>query len=213
MIVENWMKRDVVTVRDGDDLLKADRLMTAYQIRHLPVLDDAERLCGILSDRDIRDHAPPPPKGKRRPARQQYLQTVGVSEAMTREVITIAAESAMERAIRLMKTRRIDALPVLKGDLLVGIITSTNLLAYFNDVLGIEAGWVRIELELGVGSGESIRLAENLGVGFSGMIARIDRESGRIRYALFLHKAGLDEAREAFKKAKIEVVRVQPLSE
>lgn len=217
MEVEKWMKGDVVTVRPGDDLLKAERLMLAYQIRHLPVLDEAGRLCGILSDRDIRDHSPPPELGGRpAPARQQVLRGMPVERAMTRAVVTVAVDAPMERAVRLMKTRRIDSLPVLRDGELVGIITSANLLNFINDFLGMEPGSVKLEVELSPAQSEVVRLMEvmqRLRVPVSGITGRLHPGEGRVHLSLMLHKSRLAEAERELEAAGIAVREARSISE
>ena len=51
------------------------------------------------------------------------------------------------------------------------------------------------------------------GLPFRGVIGEIDQDEGTIHLSLFLHKFKWDDARRAFEKAGINVVRVQPLAE
>ncbi|MDH4120652.1 MAG: CBS domain-containing protein [Deltaproteobacteria bacterium] len=159
MIVEQWMRRDVVTVSPADDLLKADRLMTAFQIRHLPVLEANGNLAGILSDRDLRDHALPTGIESLFPASQQYLTSLTVAKVMTPKVITIEPLAPMEQAVRLMKTRRINSLPVVSQGKLVGLLTSTTLLTFFDHYMAMGSGSIRLELSGGTEVGEQVMLA------------------------------------------------------
>ena len=54
MFVSRSMTRKVVTVAPEEGIFKAQELMAANKIRHLPVVDKRGRLVGIVSDRDLR---------------------------------------------------------------------------------------------------------------------------------------------------------------
>ncbi len=53
MPVREVSSRDVVSVRADEDLSEALRLMASHQIRRLPVVDDDNRLVGVLSQADV----------------------------------------------------------------------------------------------------------------------------------------------------------------
>ena len=58
MLLEKSMTKNVVTTHEGDNIVRARAKMTSYGIRHLPVVDDGDRLIGIVTDRDIRSAMP-----------------------------------------------------------------------------------------------------------------------------------------------------------
>lgn len=148
MDVAQWMKRDLVTIGPQDDLLKADRLMTVYQIRHLPVLDEQGALVGILSDRDMRDQTLPDGLGAAYPSSQHHLRHIKVEAIMTKKVHTLEPSAPIERAVWLMKTKRINSLPIVENGKLVGLLTSTTLLTFFGEYMGARPGMVRLRLAL-----------------------------------------------------------------
>jgi CBS domain-containing protein len=53
MPVREVSTRDVVSVRADEDLSEALKLMASYQVRRLPVVDDANRLIGVLAQADV----------------------------------------------------------------------------------------------------------------------------------------------------------------
>ena len=59
MQVEQWMNRDLVTVKPDDSFRLAMDLIRQKGIRHLPVVE-GKRLVGIVTDRDLRQSAPSP---------------------------------------------------------------------------------------------------------------------------------------------------------
>ena len=55
---EDCMSRPVVTVRRETSIDECARLMEAYQVRRLPVVDDAGACCGIVTQADLATRGP-----------------------------------------------------------------------------------------------------------------------------------------------------------
>ena len=51
--VSSIMTAEVITIRHDDDLESVARTMTDHRVRHLPVIDDDDRLVGLVSIGDI----------------------------------------------------------------------------------------------------------------------------------------------------------------
>ncbi len=147
MLVEKRMKRDPVTVSPEDSFRHAMTLIRQKGIRHLPVVEEG-RLVGILTDRDIRQASPSPATSLEIHELHYLLEKVKIREIMTRKVHTVTPETPIEEAARLMLTHRIGGLPVLAAGRLVGIITETDILTAFVDVMGIQQEQARLELVL-----------------------------------------------------------------
>lgn len=126
MLVTDWMTRSPVTISPDAPLREAIRLLRQHRIRHLPVLSK-ERLCGILSDRDVK-LAMPSLEGDYRSEQLREMYDRPVSEIMTKEVLTVAPGDSLIEAARLMRQRKIGCLPVIYNDHLVGILTETDVL-------------------------------------------------------------------------------------
>jgi acetoin utilization protein AcuB len=129
MLVADLMTRSPLSIPPEAPLLEAAELLRQHRIRHLPVVREG-RVCGILSDRDVKLAMPPPESGSVTvdPFKAYELP---VSEIMTTEVITIAPGDSVADAVRLMLRRKISCLPVTQEDHLVGILTETDLLNGF----------------------------------------------------------------------------------
>jgi acetoin utilization protein AcuB len=125
MLVRDRMSAHVVTVRSDSDYLTGIRLMQDHGLHHLPVLDTAGTLVGILAERDLLLAA------------TRYLQApVEVAEIMHRSVVTAAPDMPINEAARLMAQHKIGGLPVVEGGKgLVGIITETDILRTFAENL------------------------------------------------------------------------------
>ena len=131
--IERWMTHDVIslgprsTVRDALDLMERER------IRHILIVDDRERLCGIVSDRDVKRVL----ADKKAHWRIDAALDRPLSAIMTRNVLRLEPDATIIEAAELMCREKISALPVVDDDLLVGIISSEDLL------------WAFVELDRG----------------------------------------------------------------
>jgi acetoin utilization protein AcuB len=147
MLVEKRMKGNPITVGPQDSFRHAMNLIRQRGIRHLPVVE-GNRLVGIVTDRDLRQASPSPATSLEIHELHYLLEKVKVRDIMTSPVVTATPEMPIEAAARLMLTHRIGSLPVLRGTALVGIITETDILSAFVDVMGIQAEQTRLELIL-----------------------------------------------------------------
>ena len=121
--VEDLMSRDVVTLHRNDKLSVADDLMKQERIRHLAILDESEKLCGIISQRDLFRGALVRALGFGSHAENRMLERLAIKEAMTEDPLTVAPDATLEEAAQTMIDRKIGALPILQDDKLVGILT------------------------------------------------------------------------------------------
>lgn len=145
MRVREKMRRGVMTVAPEESVRSAWQLLREGRIRHLPVVEKG-RLVGIVTDRDLRMALPSPVQPGAVEELLQRLEQLRVEDIMTREVITVTPETSIEDAAWLLLSRRIGGLPVLEGEELVGILTETDLLEAFVEMLGIWSTGSRIEL-------------------------------------------------------------------
>ena len=144
MFVGPRMKRDLVTVTPGATLEEAARLLTAHRIHHLPVVEEGNRLAGIVSDTDLRNATLDGMFGGAE--RGDSGRPVTVGEIMTRELVTLSPGDTLDDAMLVLTRRRIGALPVVEGDRLVGIVTKADILTALLSTLDIEGLGVRIEV-------------------------------------------------------------------
>jgi acetoin utilization protein AcuB len=121
MNVGERMTKDPVTVSPKDTLAQAQEKMRGGGFRQLPVVDN-NRLMGILTDRDI---------GRR----GRHNVVAKVQSAMTNEVITASPDMPIEEAARLLLRHKIGGLPVIDRGEIVGIISTTDILQAFVDLI------------------------------------------------------------------------------
>jgi acetoin utilization protein AcuB len=134
MKVSKLMSRKLITVSPDDSVERAIQLLRQRGVRHLLVLKDG-RLVGIVSDRDFK-RALDSANAKRKKLLNLggiffLLEPFTISEIMTRDVVSIDPNATVQIATSLMVEMKFGALPVVKNDKLLGIITETDLLKYF----------------------------------------------------------------------------------
>ena len=128
--VRDVMSQNPKTLGRNDQLSLADDVMRAERIRHLPVLDEDGKLCGIVSQRDMFRGALAQALGYGTAAQGKVLAMLRVKEVMTTEVVTIPPDAALAEAARTMLERKIGCLPVVDGGRrLVGILTESDFVA------------------------------------------------------------------------------------
>jgi CBS domain-containing protein len=124
--VSDFMTKDLVTVREADDLALAESLLRLGGIRHLPVVRE-RKLVGILTQRDVLRSG----LAGKPPARE-----LPVSDVMTRDPTSVRPGLGLAQAARLMLERKIGCLPVCEEDgTLVGIVTEADFVRFAADVV------------------------------------------------------------------------------
>jgi CBS-domain-containing membrane protein len=119
MLIQDLMSRNVQTCRSYESLNAAAHKMWEADIGAIPVLDDKERVVGMLTDRDICMAA----YTQGRP-----LSEIIIAESMSRSLVTCGATDTVARAEQLMREHAIRRLPVVDGERhMVGIVSMNDL--------------------------------------------------------------------------------------
>lgn len=126
MRVRDLMTAEVATLRADDPLLIADDVMRLGRIRHLPVVDEAGVLQGIVSHSDLLRCALLPRVGDEAESSPSHLGDLSVSEVMTRNVVVTTPDSWLRDAAREMFVRKLGCLPVVDNRELMGILTEAD---------------------------------------------------------------------------------------
>jgi acetoin utilization protein AcuB len=162
MLVRSRMTSEVLTVSPDTTLAEALSVTRAHRIRHLPVLED-ERLVGIVTDRDLR-LALPPAWAADHDDLLAALHQRQVREVMATAIIAVQPDTPIEDAARLLYTHRIGCLPVLDLDVLIGILTETDLLRALTEVFGAHTSSTRVEVQMPNRPGELARVVRMVGI-------------------------------------------------
>lgn len=134
------MTQGTITIGPDDSVMRAVELMLKRRISGLPVVDTTGALVGILTEGDLLRRAELGTQ-KRHPRwiefligpgrlASEYVSASGrkVCEVMTTTVHTVVEETPLTDVVKIMESRQIKRLPVMRGAQLVGILSRANLL-------------------------------------------------------------------------------------
>ena len=131
--VSTIMTKNVVKLNLSDDLTKAEMLFKKHHIRHIPVVY-SNKIVGMLSyidllrfsfadaiddDEDVVDTT--------------VYNMFTVEQVMAKKLVSISPDTTIKEAAQILATKAFHALPVCEGELLVGIVTTTDLIKYLID--------------------------------------------------------------------------------
>lgn len=140
MFVGDRMSKDLITAGPEMTIFEAKNLMTEKEIRHLPVIDAAGKLIGIVTDRDLRDAMPSTLLKK--PDYDITLGKIGnhvIGDIMTRNPMTIYAYYTLQDTLLVMQKKKVGALPVIDEEgYLKGILSTRDLLSAFVNIMNID---------------------------------------------------------------------------
>ena len=112
--------------------------MKINSIRHLPVVAKDNKLKGFITLADLKQGLIP-----------SMLTDVSLSDLIVRNPIMVKPDDDVEGAARLIYKHKIGGMPVVKNDKLVGIITETDILRAFINMMGLLTASSRIDLVVG----------------------------------------------------------------
>jgi len=185
MFIDDYMTTDVVTIRADAPLNQARSQLAKHGFHHLPVLDESDRLVGIITDRDVRSAYG---------VQNAISESLTVAEVMTADPMTISPAATLDEALAVFCTNRFGALPVVQHKKLVGMITTFDMLRAFYDVLGLDQPGCRVEVALPNVRADLAHAFEALktapGNLISAIVSRMRRDGGEP--ALYLRVAGED---------------------
>ena len=139
MLVRDWMTIDPITITSDTPVLEAANLLKQGGFRRLPVVDKG-LLIGIVTDRDLKEASPSKATTLSVFELNYLLSRLKVAKIMKRPVYTISPDEPIEVAALMMEDHKISGLPVVENGNVVGILTITDLLRGFVDILELRQG-------------------------------------------------------------------------
>jgi acetoin utilization protein AcuB len=153
------MTRNPITIPPDLSVPDAQAIMRREKIHRLPVLDKNGKLVGIVTASDL-IHASAAPATSLDMYELHYLiSKLKVETVMTKNPLTVTEDFPIEEAARFMADNNISGLPVLRGDVLVGIITESDLFRLFIGLLGARHTGVRLTVLVPEKKGELAAVA------------------------------------------------------
>jgi acetoin utilization protein AcuB len=159
MLVRDRMFKHPITTTPDASVPDALKIMQGAKVRGLPVLDRQGKLVGIVTLVDLFRVSPSPATSLSVWEIDYLLEKINVETVMTKEVITVTEETALEEAGRIMADNAISGLPVMRGDELVGIITESQLFSILMELFGARRKGVRVMAKITPAKGGLAKLA------------------------------------------------------
>ena len=138
MKIKSLMISKPITIGPLASVREAIELMKANSIRHLPAVTKGNKLAGFLTLADLKQGLIP-----------SMLSDISLQDLMIKNPITVSPDDDIEFAAQLIYKHKIGGMPVVEEGRLVGIVTATDMLRTFIDMMGILATTSRIDVILG----------------------------------------------------------------
>lgn len=135
MKISDLMIPDPITISEKASITDALEMMKLNSIRHLPVVSPKKLLRGFITLADLKQGLIP-----------SMVGDVSLSDLMIKDPIQVKPDDDIEIAAQLIYNHKISGMPVVKNRRLVGIITETDILRAFIDMMGILSGSSRIDV-------------------------------------------------------------------
>lgn len=132
-VVREIMMGSPVTLKPDETLDLANDVISLGRIRHIPIIEDG-RLVGVLSERDMMGAATTTIFGLKRKSKSALLKSVLIKDVMKKKVVTVKPDTPIKDAAHLMKEKKIGCVPVVNEGSLVGLVTTTDILRYVENV-------------------------------------------------------------------------------
>ena len=127
LTVNDLMTVDPITITPDTPLRRVIALMKKEGCRQLPVVDDG-KLVGLVTDRDVRLTLNSPLIVQEQREEEQFMEVMVADSIMTVNPITVTPDTPAYKAAEMLSIYKFGALPVVEGEVLVGIITVTDFL-------------------------------------------------------------------------------------
>ena len=213
MIIKLMMTKNPVTIHPDMSVTDVRSLMDKKEIGHLPVLDRNNNLAGIVTKKDLLKAGPSPATTLDMYEISYLLSKLRVEKIMVKDVITVDENDVVEEAARIMADRDIGCLPVMKGNILTGIVTETDLFRFFVRVFGARQPGVRITLRVAEKPGQLEKLTHAIAVKGGNVVALVSSEADDPDHRRIVIKISgmgrgdIEEAVHALPEAVLEDIR------
>jgi acetoin utilization protein AcuB len=203
-----------MTVKPDTPVDTALKRMREEKVRRFPVVDNRDRLVGIVSEKDLLYAAPSPATSLSIYELHYLYSRIKIEEVMTRRVVTVDENDPLEEAARIMVDNKVGGLPVMRDGNLVGIITETDIFRTFMEMLGARDQGVRLTLLCPDQRGELAALTSavaELGGNIGSLGTFWGEDASNAIITMKVSGVGRDEIVEKIKPHVLEVIDVREL--
>jgi len=160
MIISRVMTKNPLFTHPDMSINDVRSLMDKENIGHIPVLDKNNNMVGLVTREDLIKAGPSAATSLDMYEISYLLSKITVKDVMEKSVITVGEDEVVEEAARIMADKGIGCLPVMRGKLLVGIITDTDLFHVFVNAFGARHKGVRITCSIVEKPGQVAKLSQ-----------------------------------------------------
>ena len=160
MQVSNRMTKNPITVSPETPVPEAREKMKKENIHRLPVVDSNNKLLGIITEKDILYASPSQATTLDVYEISSLMSKLKVQKVMTKDVITVSPDTALEDAARILADNNVGGLPIIDKGILVGIITESDLFKVFVELFGAREKGLRATILMPEKRGELANLSK-----------------------------------------------------
>jgi len=177
MLISRVMTKNPIFIHPDMTINEVRSLMDKEKIGHLPVLDKRSHdLVGLITRKDLLKAGPSAATSLDMYEISYLLSKMTAREVMEKAVITVGESEVVEEAARIMADNRIGCLLVMRGKLLVGIITDTDLFHFFVNAFGARHPGVRVTCSILEKPGQVARLSQAIAEKGGNLVAFVTSE-------------------------------------
>jgi acetoin utilization protein AcuB len=162
MLVRDRMTKHPLTILESESLAATHQYMLEQKVRHLPVMNKAGEMVGLVTEKDLVKAGPSSATLLSVWEIHDLLMKVKVRQVMVKDVVTTTEDVPIEEAAHLLYEHRIGCLPVMRAGTLVGIITESDVFRTFMELFATRQKGVRITMTVPDREGELARVAQAL---------------------------------------------------
>lgn len=145
MLVNSIMTTPVISVHESTQVAEALELLRQNKFRHLPIINDQEKLVGLATEWDMLKVFSGCSIADR--LKTNLVGRTPVSSIMETKLLTVAPHETVEKAALIMEMEKSTSLVVVENDNIIGIISVNDILRALVEALGIEEASVRITIK------------------------------------------------------------------
>lgn len=182
MIVADVMTKNPVCIAPDMSVNDVKALMSKEGVSKFPVLDKNDNLVGIVTKKDLLKAGPSPATTLDMYEISYLLSKLKVDKIMEKDVSIVQENEVVEEAARIMADKDITCLPVMRGSLLVGIVTEKDLFHAFVDMFGARHQGVRATFSLDEKPGQIARLAKAIADSDGNIVSLVTAEGEDVKH-------------------------------
>ena len=213
MIVASIMTKNPVCITPDVSINDARALMIKEQITKLPVMNKNNELVGLITKKDLMNAGPSVATSLDMYEISYLLSKVKVDKVMNKNVTTIQENEIIEEAARIMEDNEIGCLPVMRGSMLVGIVTEKDLFKAFVVLFGARNEGVRITFTLDEQPGQIARFTTAIfgkGGNFISLVTgEFEEDSNKRICACKVNNMNLKDIEAVLKELEIGIIDIR----